>query len=127
MFKTTDKVKELVKFFLKNSEISCFIYENRMYKPMGISVVMTYTYTMNDIEIMYDKWYVQNYETAKSMGLPGIEHHDQLVKGSGVTVVSKQYGNFIFYGNDAKEIINACEYGRDLSVHTLQTFNTIQR
>ena len=127
MFSDKDKIKELVEFFAQHADASCLISENKMYKPVGISVVMTYKYSINDMEIIYDKWYVQNYDNVKNMGLPGTEHHDQLVKGSGVMVLSKKLGSFVFHGHDANDIINACEYGRDMESYMVQNIRQNQK
>ena len=127
MFTTKDKVKELVEFFAQNADASCLVCQNQIYEPVGVSIVMTYKFEFNDMEIIYDKWYVQNFESAKKMKLSGTEHHDQLVKGSGVMVLSKKLGSYIFHGHDALEIINACEYGRDMESYMIQNIRQNQK
>lgn len=114
MFTQRDKVKEFVEFFVKNPNTQCLIFKNRNYAPVGASVVMRYEYNINGIEVSYDKWYVECFNEAKAFGLPGIEHHNKLVKGSGVNVISKKSVPYTFYGQDAEKIINACELNRDI-------------
>ena len=99
------------------------IFRNLHYKPVGASIVMTYQYNVNDIEITYDKWYVECFKEAKQYGLPGIEHHNKLVKGSGVNVISKKSMPYVFYGKDAEGIINACESKRDLEAYIIANHN----
>ena len=113
MFTNRDKIKEQILFMTTNKHVDCLVTKNERYKPVGVSVVMRYKYSLPDIDIFYDKWIVENYEDALKMNLPGCEHHDQLVKGSGVNVLSKKLGYFIFYEKDAETIINACEYNND--------------
>lgn len=127
MFTTKDKVKELVEFLLHGQNVSCLVCKNKMYAPVGVSVVMTYKFEVKDMEIIYDKWFVEDFEDASKMQLPGCEHHDQLVKGSGVTVLSKKMGSFIFHGNKANEIINACEIGRDMTSHIMKSAHTFTK
>jgi hypothetical protein len=127
MLTKKDKIKELAIYLVQNTTVSCLACENKAYEPVGVSKVMTFKYEMVDTEIMYDKWYVENFEVAKKMGLPGTEHHDQLVKGSGVKVFSKPQGAFTFYGHDANEIINACEFGRDPESYMIQTIRQKQK
>lgn len=127
MFTKKDKVKERVISFVQNPETSCLVCKNNMYKPVGVSVVMTYTYNINDLEIFYDKWFVEDFEDAKRMNLPGCEHHDELIKGSGVTVLSKELGTFVFFGAQANEIINACELNRDLTQYMFHQQHGIQK
>ena len=124
MFKTKDKIKEQIQYFISNTDVSCLVCRNKIYEPSGVSVVMTYKIEMNDIEIFYDKWYVENYEDAKRMNLPGTEHHNQLLKGSGVMVLSKQNGIYVFHGKDALEIINMCEQDRDMESYMIQNIQS---
>ena len=114
MFTQRDKVKEYVEFFAQNPNTQCLIFKNVNYKPVGVSVVMRYHYDINGVEVSYDKWYVECFNEAKAFGLPGTEHHNKLVKGSGVNVISKKYMPYTFYGKEAEDIINACEINRDL-------------
>lgn len=111
MFNKRDKVKELAVYFAKTPNVSCLINNNKKYEPVGVSVVKTYKYRVGSIEILYDKWFVEAFESAKQMNLPGCEHHDKLVKGSGVLVSTPKFGNTVFYGKDAQDIIDACESG----------------
>jgi len=115
MFTNRDKIKELVRFFADDKSTQCLAFENTHYKPVGVSIVVTYQYTIKDTEVVYNKWFVDCFDKAKIMGLPGTEHHNKLVKGSGVTVSSKRLGNYTFYGDEAKSLIDACELNRDLT------------
>ena len=127
MFTDRDRVKELIEFFAGSTNTECLISQNQNYKPQGVSVVMTYKFDINHMEIFYDKWYVEGFELAQKMNLPGCEHHDQLVKGSGVTVLSKKLGSYTFFGKDAQDIIKACENGRDLKAHMVIQPTLIQK
>lgn len=127
MFSNSDKIKELAIFFAKDPNVSFIAYENKNFTPVGVSSVITYKYDVNDMVITYNKWRVENYEGAKIMGLPGTEHHDQLVKGSGVNVSYKRLGSFTFYRDDAKAIINAYETYTDIEAHILQIKRQPQR
>lgn len=119
MFTNRDKIKEQVEFFINNKETQCLISRNPNYEPVGVSIVLTYKYDIRDIEVIYNKWFVECYDVAKQMNLPGCEHHGKLVKGTGVTALSKKMGIYTFYGKDANEIINACEFGRDLNAYMI--------
>ena len=111
MFNKRDKVKELAVYFAKTPDVSCLISNNKKYEPVGVSVVKTYKYQVGSIEIIYNKWFVEAFESARQMNLPGCEHHDKLVKGSGVLVSSPKFGTSVFYGKDAQDIMDACESG----------------
>jgi len=115
MFTKRDKIKEFVQFFAKDASTQCLVFKNTHYKPVGVSIVVTYQYTIQDTEVIYNKWFVDGFDDAKKMGLPGTEHHNKLVKGSGVNVASTRLGRYTFYGKDASDIINACESNRDLT------------
>lgn len=125
MFTNRDKIKELIHYFANNAD--CLIYENTNYKPVGVSVVLTYKYTFKDTEIVYNKWFVECADMAKKMGLPGTEHHNKLVTGSGVNVSSKRLGCYTFYGKDASDIIKDCEFNHDLASHVLLKNNYVHR
>lgn len=127
MFTTKDKIKEFVEFFVQKPETQCMVFKNNKYAPMGASVVMTYQYNLPEgVEVVYDKWYVECFDMAKRMGLSGTEHHNKLVKGSGVNIYSKKSAN-IFYGKEAESIINACELNRDIESCIVSNHNTIIR
>jgi len=111
MFSRRNKVKELAVYFAKTPDVSCLVTDNKNYEPVGVSVVKSYKYQVNGIEILFNKWFVEAFESAKQMNLPGCEHHDKLVKGSGVCVSSPNFGRLVFYGKDAQDIIDACESG----------------
>ncbi len=127
MFSDKDKIKELIEFFAQGTNVEYLISQNQKYKPQGVSIVMTYKFEINHIEIFYDKWYVDCFEKAQKMQLPGCEHHGQLVKGSGVMVLSKKLGSYTFFGKDAQDIIRSCEEGRDLKAHMFTEPAVIQR
>ncbi len=110
MFNKRDKIKELAVYFAATPGVSCLITENKKYAPVGVSVVKSYEYQANGLEILYNKWFVEAFEDAKKMGLPGCEHHNKLVKGSGVLVSTHKFGSTVFYGKDAQDIIDAYEY-----------------
>ena len=119
MFTKQDKIKEIVIFFAKSPDVSCLIHKNNRFPAVGASVVMTYKYSLNGLEVIYNKWFVENFNTAKQLKLAGCEHHNQLVKGSGVLVYSEKYGVINFYGKNAQDIINACEEGRDIKSYII--------
>lgn len=127
MFSDRDKIKELIEFFAQGTNVECLISQNLNYAPKGVSVVMTYKFDINHMEIFYNKWYVDGFELAQKMNLPGCEHHDQLVKGSGVMILSKKLGSYTFFGKDADDIIKACENGRDLKAYMLLKPTIIQK
>ena len=114
------KIKEMAEFLIKNnSETQCLVFKNPNYKPVGVSEVITCEYSVKDMRIVYNEWFVEGFELAQQMNLPGTEHHGNLVKGSGVTITTKNRGPFIYYGKDALSIKNACEINRDLSSYLL--------
>ena len=116
MFTKRDCLKELTEYLVsnKNTQVETFLENknNNHDKKYGFARVITYTYTNYGIEVVYNKWFVEGYDYAVKMGLPGCEYHDRLVAGTGVKVISKKFGNDIFYGRAAEEIINACEKQR---------------
>jgi len=114
MFTRHDKIKERIMFFVPNQQQGCEISKNLSIKPVDVSFVMTYKYVINNMEIVYNKWFVESFELAKSMNLLGCDQHDKLVSGSGVYVSTKDLGVATFYGKDALDIINACESGRSM-------------
>lgn len=118
MFSKRDKIKELAIHFAKTPYVVRLVFDNKKYEPVGVSVVKSYKYQVNDIEILYDKWFVEAFESAKQMDLPGCEHHDKLVKGSGVLVSTPKFGNTVFYGKDAQDIIDAYEYSSNSPLYT---------
>lgn len=127
MFTERDKIKEFTEFFVQKPETQCMVFRNNNYAPMGASVVMTYQYNLPEgIEVIYNKWYVECFDMAKRMGLPGVEHHNKLLKGSGVNIRSKKSA-YIFYGKEAESIINACELNRDIESCIVSNYNKIVR
>ena len=109
MFTRHDKIKERIMFFTENQQISEQISKNQSFEPVGVSFVMKHRYKINNIEIVYNKWFVEAFELARQMNLPGCDHHNKLVSGSGVDVLTNDLGGATFYGKDALDIINACE------------------
>lgn len=116
MFSRHNKIKERILFFSENQSMVCQASKNQAFQPIGVSFVTTYRYTLNNIEIIYNKWVVESFELAKQMNLPGCEHHNKLVKGSGVLVSTKDLGTATFYGKDAMEIMDACEIGTSVLI-----------
>lgn len=116
MFTRKDKLKELAEYLVSNPDTSVDTVledkNNKHDKKYGFARVMTYTYATYGIEVVYNKWFIEGYEYAVEMGIPGCEYHNRLVAGTGVKVVSKKFGNDIFYGRAAEEIIRACEKQR---------------
>lgn len=128
MFTQKDKIKELAEYFAEKADTNCLIYKNNKYAPIGVSEVVTCKFrTANDLEIVYNKWFVECFDKANAMGLPGTEHNDKLVQGSGVTVSTPKMGSFVFYGKDALSIKNACETNRDLTSYMLINHNIPQK
>ena len=117
MLSRRDKIKELVVYFAKTPYLSCLVSDNKNYEPDGVSVVKLHEYHVNNIEILYNKWFVEAFELAKQMNLPGCEHHDKLIKGSGVYVSSPEFGRLVFYGKDAQDIIDAYESGCNTNLY----------
>ena len=115
MFTQRDKIKELAEYLVQNKDTQCLAFRNTKYKPYGVSQVITCEYSIKTLRIVYNEWFVEGFEIAKKMELPGTEHHGKLVKGSGVTVTTKNKGPYIFYGKEALSIKNACELNRDIA------------
>ena len=128
MFTLKDKIKELAEYFAEDANTSCFIYKNTKYAPIGVSEVVTCKFrTPNNIEIVYDKWFVECFDEAKAMNLPGIERNEKFVQGTGVTVFAPTKGIFTYYGKDALSIKNACETNRELASYMLKNHNIRQK
>lgn len=119
-----EKDKEFFEYIIKNSDMECL--ERKTGRFDGIAYVKTceyttqYEYTKNkktrsdNIFIRYNKWFVEEYDYVKDMGLKGTEKHNKLVSGSGVYVSSSKSGQpniYTFYGKQAYDLINACERG----------------
>ena len=119
MFTQRDKIKELAEYMVRDKNTQCLIFRNTNYQPNGVSEVITCEYSINNIRIVYNEWFVAGFELASKMKLPGTERHGQLVKGSGVIVSTKNKGPYTFYGRDALSIKNACELNRDLTSYML--------
>ena len=115
MFTQRDKIKELAEFLAPNKDTRCLIFRNTVYGYKDCAEVLTCEYTTpKDLNIVYNQWFVEGFEMAKKMELPGTERHGKLVEGSGVTVSVKKSGPYTFYGQDALSIKNACELNRDI-------------
>ena len=126
MFTQRDKIKELAEYMVRDKNTQCLIFRNNNYQPNGVSQVITCEYDIKNIHIVYNEWFVESFELATKMKLPGTEKHGQLVKGSGVIVSTSDKGSYTFYGCDAISIKNACELNRDLTAYMLEN-RTIQK
>lgn len=121
MFTQRDKVKEMAEYMVQNgNNVQCLVFRNMHFAPVGVSEVITCEYSVKDMRIVYNQWFVEGFEDARRMALPGIEHHGQLVKGSGVIVSTRKRGSTTFYGKDAVSIKDACELNRDLQSYLTQ-------
>nr|MBQ0091394.1 hypothetical protein [Candidatus Enterousia merdequi] len=118
-----DKLKELTEFFVSGPQIDLVVTKDTKFEPVGVSVVVNFKYSSNDLQVCYKKWYVESFELANKMGLLGCEHHNKLVKGSGVFVLSRKLGANTFYDKDAQDIINACELNHDIKTALTLAFN----
>ena len=128
MFTQRDKIKELAEFLVKDENTQCFVFKNTHYKQEGFAEVLTCRYTApKNLEIVYNEWFVEGFEFASKMQLPGTEKHGKLVKGSGVTVSTRKDGPYTFYGNDALSIKNACEMNRDLTSYILSGYSATEK
>lgn len=128
MFTQRDKIKELAEYLVKNENTQCLIFKNTNYGIKDCAEVLTCEYTTpKNIKIVYNEWFVEGFEMAKKMALPGIEKHGKLVKGSGGVVSSRKTGSFTFYGKDALSIKNACESNRDLESLIISRYNSMTR
>ena len=119
MFTQRDKIKELAEFLVKGEATQCLAFRNTNYQPRGVSEVITCEYSIKTLRIVYNEWFVEGFELANKMKLPGTEYHGKLVKGSGVTVTTKDKGPYTFYGKDALSIKDACELNRDIASYIL--------
>jgi len=121
MFTQHDKIKEMAEYLVQNdNNVQCLIFRNKHFAPVGVSEVITCEYSVKDMRIVYNQWFVEGFEYAKRMALPGIEHHGQFVKGSGVIVSTRNCGQFTFYGPAAVSLKSACELNRDLQSYLTQ-------
>ncbi len=125
-FTTKDKAKEMAIYIAYCPETEMLIETTHEISPTGVATVKTFSYTNGLTQIKYNKWIVEGAKLATEMKLPGHEKHNHLVQGSAVRVLSKQFNHiFKFYGEDAKDIINACEQNRLLEI--LIITNNLQR
>ena len=129
MFTQRDKIKELAEYLVQNKDTQCLVFKNTNYGIKGCAEVLTCEYsTPKSLKIVYNEWFVEGFEMAKKMGLPGIEKHGNLVKGSGVVVSTMRTGGFYtFYGKDALSIKDACELNRDIESLIISNHNPIIR
>lgn len=129
MFTQRDKIKELAEYLVKNENTQCLIFKNTKYGQKDCAEVLTCEYTTPKyLKIVYNEWFVEGFELAKKMQLPGTERHGTLVKGSGVVVSTMRTGDsYTFYGKDALSIKNACESNRDIESLILSNTNQIIR
>ena len=126
MFTQRDKIKELAEYLVQDKNTQCLIFRNTNYQPSGVSEVITCEYSIKNMRIVYNEWFVEGFELAKKMELPGTERHGRLVKGSGVIVSTKKHGPYTFYGHDAISIKNACELNRDIASYIINNY-TVQK
>ena len=103
----TDKLKEFVMFLAMSKDLQCCISDTQPSKQHGVAYLKSFSYSIGDLLITYNKYVVENYEDAKRMGLEGCDYHDKLI--GGVMVLSKKFGSKTFYGKNARDIINTCE------------------
>ena len=133
MLTTKDKIKERVIYFSQLPSVVYSVYQNKdsvkLQKLNGFEnlVAMTYKYTINDIEIAYEKWFMQGFELASKMNIPGCEHHDKLIRGTGVNITLRNNGKFVFHGQDANDIINAFEKNCDIQSYIMENQNIRNR
>lgn len=120
MFSKHNKIKELAVYFAATPDVSCSVTNNKKFEPIGVSAVKTYKYKVNNMEILYNKWFVEAFESAQKMNLPGCERHNKLVQGSGVCVSSPELGFSVFHGKDAQDIIDAYESGCDTQLYGIK-------
>ena len=125
-FTQHDRAKEMAMYIAYCPETEMLIETTPEFSLNGVAMVKTFSYTNGLTQIKYNKWIVENAKMAEQMKLPGYEKHNHLVQGSAVRVLSKQFDHiFNFYGEDAKDIINACEQTRLLEI--LIITNNLQR
>ena len=125
-FTTHDKAKEMAIYVAECPDTKMNIENTPEFSLNGVAMVKTFSYTNGLTQIKYNKWIVENAKMAEQMKLPGYEKHNRLVQGSAVRVLSKRFDHiFNFYGEDAKDIINACEQNRLLEILSLT--NNLQR
>ena len=125
-FTIYDRVKEMAVYIANCPETIIHIENTPDFSLNGVAMVKTFSYTNGLTQIKYNKWIVEGFEYASEMKLPGYEKHDNLVQGSAVRVLSKQFNHiFNFYGQDAQEIIDACEQNHLQEI--LRLTNNLQR
>lgn len=124
MLTKKDKAKELVEYFAQSDETQCFVFKNNTYKNYGVSEVITCEFSIPGLfKVVYDQRFVESFDLAKKMNLPGIEKHGKLI--SPVTVDAPNCGIFQFKGEAACSIKSALELNRDLMTHLLS--NSLQK
>ena len=120
MFTQKNKIKELAEYLVRHDQdVQCLVFRNKHFPQVGVSEVITCEYNIKDMRIVYNQWFVEGFEMAKQMALPGTEHHGKLVKGSGVVISTEKRGQYTYYGADAMFIKDACELNRDLQSYLL--------
>lgn len=121
MFTQRDKLKEMAEYLVQNdNNVQCLVFRNPHFAPVGVSMVITCEYSVKDMRIVYDQWFVEGFEDARRMALPGVEHHGQFVKGTGVIVSTRKFGPITFYGAPAISIKDACEQNRNIESYLTQ-------
>ena len=124
-FTTRDKIKERVLYLASSPYTGCSVFESKdaeqLKKQNGFDnlTVIVCKYQTDCFLLEYTKWFMQGFELAQKMGLPGCEHHNTLIQGTGVKVQTIDFGSFNFYGKDAYEIMNAYEESRDIQSYII--------
>ena len=118
MLTPKDKAKELVEYFAQSDKTQCFVFKNYKYKNYGVSEVITCQFSLPGLfKVVYDQRFVESFDLAKKMDLPGIEKHGKLI--SPVTIEAPNLGVFQFKGQPAISIKSACELNRDLMTYLI--------
>ena len=98
---------EFVTFMSTTPNSELYIYDTPNSASRGVAKLKTYYFSSDDFQITYNKWFVEDIETATKEQLFGYMYHDRLA--GGVNVKSKLYGNHILFGKDAFAVVSACE------------------
>ena len=109
-----DRLKELTIYLVTSANVQHNVTDNKHYPPHGVAYAKRFSYSAGDLYVTFDKWVVDNFETASKMELDGCKYNGRLI--GGVTVLSKKLGSCMFYGEKAKEIVSACERGSEFDV-----------
>lgn len=121
MFSKRDKVKELAIYLISGASMQYTVSKNPYYQPHGVAYAKKFSFSSDGINVSFNKWVVDNYADASRMKLDGYQYNGRLI--GGVNIVSKMYGTSTFYGNDARDIINACEYAQTTKLPEIDICN----